>query len=163
MRVLKELDYKVDSSVTPFINWSKLVKGAPQEMDFTQESLLPHLRVGLIEVPMSIIPVSRWGVKLGPLGNKLFYKKVWGRIFREVEARELEQAVEAAKKIKLPFFQFMTHSSELMPGGSIYNKTPEAVEQFYLKLEQFFTYLKQQDINSVGLGSIVETDIKTSR
>ncbi len=163
MSVLKDLDYKVDSSITPFINWPKLVKGAPQEMNFKSVPTSPYGWQGLIEVPMSIIPVPRWGLTWGPVGNKLFYKKVWGRIFKGVEARELEEAVEAAKRLKLPFFQFMTHSSELMPGGSIYNKTPEAVEQFYLKLEQFFTYLRQQDIKSVGLGSIVETDIKINR
>ncbi len=162
MSVLKELDYKVDSSVTPFINWHGLVKGAPQAMNFKSALTALYEWQGLTEVPMTIVPVPRWGFNFGPLGNKLFYKKVWGRIFSVTKVGDLEQAFKTAKQLKWPHFQFMTHSSELMPGGSIYNKTPEAVEEFYSKLEKLFTYLSAQGVRSVGLGAIAETDIKTN-
>ena len=153
MSVLKELGYKVDSSITPFINWHGLVKGAPKEMNFKSAPNQPYDWQGLTEVPMTIVPVPHWGFNFGPLGNKLFYKKVWGRIFKSVEVGELEQAFKTAEQLKWTHFQFMTHSSELMPGGSIYNKTEEEVEAFYTKLTGLFTFLKEQSVKPLGLSA----------
>jgi hypothetical protein len=44
------------------------------------------------------------------------------------------------------------HSSELMPGGSPYNKTPESIEDLYERLEGFFTYLRSEDVRCATLG-----------
>ena len=41
------------------------------------------------------------------------------------------------------YLEFMIHSSELMPGGSIYFETEEAVEKLYETMEQYFSYMKE--------------------
>ena len=39
------------------------------------------------------------------------------------------------------YLEFMVHSSELMPGGSVYFKTAEEIEQLYEQVESFFGYV----------------------
>jgi hypothetical protein len=56
-----------------------------------------------------------------------------------------------AKKIKLPYIVMMFHSSELMPGCSIYRSDKDAVEKLYVLLELFFDLLREKNIPSITL------------
>lgn len=151
IKAIKDLGYEVDSSVTPLINWPRVVPGSPTLMNFSHYPLGPYNWHGIIEIPMTVVPVPRWKVTLPPHGNKLFYRKVWGRFFPETTVPEVWQAFLEADRLGLPFFQFMIHSSELMPGGSIYNKTPASVERLYGKLENFFERLAAAGILGLSL------------
>jgi hypothetical protein len=151
---IKNLGYEIDSSTTPPLDWSQLIKSAPVGLNFKSTSLAIHDWQGIIEVPMSVMPVPRWGVRFGPLGNKLFYKKVWGRIFPETQVADLINAFNEAERLGLTHFQFMTHSSELMPLGSIYNKSESDLENFYHKLIEWFKFMSEQDIKPIPLSAI---------
>lgn len=153
IKVLGELGYLVDSSVTPFLNWQKLIDQAPESMNFSSAPFKAYSWGKLTEIPMTIVPVPRWRVRLGPLGNKLFYRKIWGRIFPTTEVKDLILAFKEAKKLGMPNFQLMTHSSELMVGGSIYNRTEEDLENFYQKLEGLFSFLKEQQVTPLPLSA----------
>lgn len=165
--ILVRHGYKIDSSVTPLIDWSKGDESAPTSMNFSQAGHLPYEVIpGLLEVPMSIFPVPRffWNPidyrpvvsgQFGRLLNKFFYKITWCRIFPETKFNDLVKCYRYAEMNNFPTLQFMVHSSEFMPGGSIYNKNPEDVERFYSLFEDFLVFLKKQEINPVGLSDMV--------
>ena len=45
----------------------------------------------------------------------------------------------------------MLHSSELMPGGSPYNRTPGAVDDLFRRLETTFTHLASRGVEGMTL------------
>jgi hypothetical protein len=45
----------------------------------------------------------------------------------------------------------MLHSSELMPGGSPYNPTPESIEHLYRRLENLFKIVSRDGCEPVTL------------
>jgi hypothetical protein len=51
----------------------------------------------------------------------------------------------------------MFHSSELMPGCSIYRKTNESIEELYNLLEEFFDLLRVEDIAPQTLTEAAKT------
>ena len=65
--------------------------------------------------------------------------------------RLLEDVINQAIKIKLPFLVMMFHSSELLPGGSKYRKDKESVEKLFELLEQLFVFIVNQQISAVSL------------
>jgi hypothetical protein len=56
-----------------------------------------------------------------------------------------------AKRIRLPYLVMMFHSSELMPGCSIYRKDENSIEKLYDLLESFFMLIKKENIKSSTL------------
>jgi hypothetical protein len=61
------------------------------------------------------------------------------------------ELLNEAIRIELPFIVMMFHSSELMPGCSIYRKDNESIEKLYDLLEGFFVLLHDKNIDSVTL------------
>ncbi len=47
--------------------------------------------------------------------------------------------LDAAVSQNRPYVEFMTHSSELMPGGSPYFPTAESIEKLYRDLNELFS------------------------
>jgi hypothetical protein len=62
-----------------------------------------------------------------------------------------DEIINEAIRIKLPYLVMMFHSSELMPGGSIYRADRGDVEKLYELLESFFITLHELKIDSVSL------------
>lgn len=161
--ILVELGYLVDSSITPGINWGLDGLGP----DFSREEIYPRYLGDdgkILEVPMTILNTGLIKKDLknllkfldlfGYVGNllkKILFRKRWMRIFQETKLSELKKVYLSAKKNNVPYIQFMIHSSELMPGGSPYFKTPESVEKLYQLLSDFFLYLEKEEITSVTL------------
>jgi hypothetical protein len=61
------------------------------------------------------------------------------------------ELLDEAKKIELPYIVMMFHSSELMPGCSIYRPDKASIEKLYALLERFFDLLKENKIASVTM------------
>ncbi len=152
-RVLSELarlGYIADASVTPGINWQKITKA--REMlapDFSREGREPSVRSyedgSITELPMTIVPVG------------LFRRPRWCRIFPETTLSDLVKVYKKARKLKLPYLQFLIHSSELLPGGSPYSKTEEQVEHIYALLNEFLGYLRKENVEPATLSSFVKS------
>ena len=53
--------------------------------------------------------------------------------------------------LELPYVIMMFHSSELMPGCSIYRPDKDSIENLYDLLESFFILLQNKNIASVTL------------
>ena len=62
-----------------------------------------------------------------------------------------DELLNEAIKIKLPYIVMMFHSSELMPGCSIYRPDKNSIEKLYELLERFFIILHNKNIDSVTL------------
>lgn len=61
------------------------------------------------------------------------------------------ELINEAQKLKLPYIVMMFHSSELMPGCSIYRKDKEAIENLFNLLESLFILLQEKNITSYTL------------
>ncbi len=171
--LLVEQGYRVDSSVTPGLSWHRL--GGP---DFTTASLKPYhpdkediCRPGgltLWEVPLTMVytrgifrrwpALARWYGRLnGSLAGRLMRltwpgpQPLWLRPSPRRDERHLLRVWQEAAGLGLPFGVLMLHSSELMPGGSPYWRTPAAVERLFAQLERFFQRLREAGVQSCTL------------
>ena len=174
-RELIRNSYLVDSSVTPFVNWSAQ-KGAPDGTggpDFIGSSPFPHkyeFSDGMItEIPITILPTRfpiNKSLKLARYYfrnvnsnfalravRRIFFENqpVWLRPAPDMKLSLLTELLNETNRRRLPFITMMFHSSELMPGCSKYRPDIASVEELYLLLEGFFDLLAERKIGSVTL------------
>ena len=171
------LGYLVDCSVTPLVSWEKdrgLKAGGP---DFTKAPLVPYLlskrdicRAGsseLLEVPVTVVHTSRamrrsrrlrrwfrghrrsWPARAADRFFRLAPQ--WFRPYPEMSAARLIAVYETASAAGVPAVEMMLHSSELMPSGSPYNRTPGAVDDLFRRLETTFTHLASRGVEGMTL------------
>ena len=159
-RILIELGYEVDCSVTPHVSWKSHL-GAPDKdggtdyTDFPEHAYfidpLDISRSGhstLLEIPVSIMNTS--GFVNTALSNPLLrnispVRKISNRLYPRIWLRpngtNLDQMLmylRYALSTKRDYVEFMLHSSEFMPGGSPLFKSESAIEQLYHCLESLF-------------------------
>lgn len=171
--LLVEQGYRVDSSVTPGLSWHRL--GGP---DFTTAPLAPYHpddadicrpgRLALWEIPLTMVytlgifrrwpALARWYGRLNAsLAGRLMRQTwpgpqpLWLRPSPRRDERHLLRVWQTAARQGLPFGVLMLHSSELMPGGSPYWRTPAAVERLFAQLERFFALLQEAGARSCTL------------
>lgn len=174
-KILMENNYIVDSSVTPYVSWkrNKGIQGGKGGPDFINRSPLPYRYTftngSLLEIPVTILPtkfpftrshsLARYyfrnvneNIILKALRKIFFYDQpVWFRPYLSTNINILEELINEASRIKLPYLVMMFHSSELMPGCSIYRPDKNSIEMLYTLLEQLFTLLQKREITSVSL------------
>jgi len=164
---LVELGYVVDSSVTPLKDWSPQrgvrtpgpdFRGAPaQPYRLGTRDLMSPGDSKLWELPMSILqahPIMRrvpggerlrtlfCKTRLGRgLSHRLGFDPVWFRPYPHVSAAGLLRVYQAARAARRPYLMMMTHSSELMPGGSPHHPDAPSIEALYEKLDRVFARL----------------------
>lgn len=160
-RLLVELGYQVDCSVTPRVNWQHS-SGAPDGKGGSNYQHFPDhayfideqdiSKPGnstLLEVPMSI------QYKHSPLLNH--FKKVYDRLRGKERSPsvhwlrpmggnvvQMKMVVEKTLGSGNDYVEFMLHSSEFMPGGSPTFKTKESIERLYAELEELFDWLQSR-------------------
>jgi hypothetical protein len=174
-RILTSNSYLVDSSVTPYTSWSMFKgipggSGGPDFADKTPFTYKYDFPVGsLLEIPVTILPT------MFPLNRnkaiashyfrnvdnsiflrifrKLLFKNqpLWLRPLQSMDISLFDELLNEAIRIKLPYIVMMFHSSELMPGCSIYRPDKDSIEQLYDLLERFFVLLHDKNIDSVTL------------
>lgn len=174
-RILTDNSYLVDSSVTPYISWTvnKGIPGGSGGLDFIDSTPFPYrynsANGSLIEIPVTILP-TRFPLNTSKTIGGYYFRNVDNNIllkvfrkllfsnqplwFRPLECMKIgmfDELLNEAIKIKLPYIVMMFHSSELMPGCSIYRKDKDSIEKLYDLLEQFFVLLNNKKIESVSL------------
>ncbi|OHB00189.1 MAG: hypothetical protein A3E94_01225 [Candidatus Zambryskibacteria bacterium RIFCSPHIGHO2_12_FULL_44_12b] len=160
VKVLKELNYTADSSVTPGISWHK-TKGDPKGLggpDFRHAPLFPYEisndnilsqgESGIVEIPVTILPT---GGIIERIVRQATGHPRWFRIFPETTLNDLKIVYKAVLCKHLPYIQFMIHSSELMPGGSPYAKDENAMERTFGLIRDLFSFLKEQQVDGVTI------------
>jgi hypothetical protein len=175
-RILEEMGFRVDTSVCPGVNWGPSM-GHPQGNggpDFDRAPTAPYwlsaddvCRPGsldVLEIPPTIVfynPIGRYvpGVRYlyGRIRKvrRLFDRKhegvQWLRPYPYMTVERMQRVVALARKGGARVLNMTFHSSELMPGGSPYNKTEAAIEDLYVRLEGFLRALAADGVRAVTL------------
>jgi hypothetical protein len=174
---LISLGYIVDCSVTPLRSWKQahgVHEGGP---DFRGAPALPYFldptdvcRPGsspLLELPVTIL-FLRSALAASKRLRALFYRyrptvagkavnkllridQRWFRPYPHMSAARMLAVYARARRVGLPMVEMMFHSSELMPGGSPYNRDETSVEAMYAKLEAVFARLAVDGCRGVTL------------
>lgn len=164
-RVLTELGYVVDSSVTPLVNWRDTagLPGGPGGPDFRSLPAKPFLIAdvggqGLLELPVTVVRTCPW-VRRSPWATGLYQARafrlarrlrhggrqlpepMWLRPFPGVRADDLVRLWRTACAHGVTTLVMMFHSSELMPAGSPYRPTRRSITALLALLDEFFTYV----------------------
>lgn len=169
LTILSELNYKVDSSITPFKtlyfddtiinNWSS--KPWPYRVKGTSLTEIPVsiINTDFIKLPTFILRrIQDKSTFLKKVLYKLGYTSTtqWFRPMRENGKGLIETAesiIAHTPKDIVPTLNMMFHSNEILPGTSPYCQTPEDVTKFIQSLDEVFDYLfKNYSICSIGLG-----------
>jgi hypothetical protein len=174
-KILYNNHYIIDSSVTPFTSWTNYngIPGGIGGPDFIDRTPFPYRysfeKGSLLEIPVTILPTKFPMNKNKAIANyyfrnvdnslflRLFRKllfsnqPLWLRPHQWMNINLFEEIIGEAKSIKLPYLVMMFHSSELMPGCSIYRKDKNSIEKLYDLLECFFALLSKENIDSLTL------------
>jgi hypothetical protein len=173
--ILSDNSYLVDSSVTPHASWSSY-KGIPDGVggpDFMDKAPFPYkynfATGSLLEIPITILPTrfplnsnnTIAGHYFRNVDNSLFLRvfrkllftnqPLWLRPQPFMNIDLFNELLTEAIRIKLPYLVMMFHSSELMPGCSIYRPDENSVEKLYDLLEGFFAILQNKKLDFVTL------------
>ncbi len=159
--VLEKLNYRVDSSVVPYRKNKHVdepnfdfVPLNPYYLHYQNVCLPGESR--LLEVPITVEftrKLPQWFKKnysdFPDIGIRkllrvfLGINLVWLRP-SYASLQEMKKAAEVTVRSGVNVLNMMFHSSELMPGGSPYNRTAEDVEHFLQKIEALILYLQTQ-------------------
>jgi len=152
LNMLVKCGYKVDCSVTPFINWTETLGATGVNgSDYSRSPTSSYEIVdGLLEVPMSIRKIRSAAKKVNSFKSliracyySLFGKSTWIRPTDGVSSAE--EMIRVSNLIlnekKTDYIMFMLHSSELMPGGSPNFRDNDSIERLYATLEKLFAFL----------------------
>jgi hypothetical protein len=158
-KLLIELGYQVDCSVTPRVNWRN-AKGAPQGNGGTDYQNFPDHAYFIDEnainrpgnSPLLEVPMSTQYKHSGWLNTvKQTYDRMRGK-YRSPSVNWLrpaggnaDQMIAVAEKCLSQgndYVEFMLHSSEFMPGGSPTFKNEADIEGLYQDLEKLFAWLE---------------------
>jgi hypothetical protein len=156
---LQKLGYKIDTSVTPHVNWSDESRQSP--VDYTQapeqpyfiggnETLKPAAESRILEIPVSI---RKKRVKLFRTRN------IWLRPFhcRNGEIKKTaEYFLRKYKSKKAVVLNMMFHNIELVPGKSPYTQTEEQCKQFLKLVEAFIVFCRDNRIESTNLSGLYD-------
>jgi hypothetical protein len=160
--VLRDLGFRVDCSVTPPVDW-RSTKGDPggaggtdyrgfpeQHYWMSERNIALPGRSSLLEVPMTIINRSPAFLTratqscedISDLPDRT-RRYIWPLDWLRPNGSNLTsmlRILDIAISQNRPYVEFMTHSSELMPGGSPYFPTVESVEKLYRDLNELFSH-----------------------
>jgi len=174
-RILAENFYQVDSSVTPYLDWSSSsgIPGSNGGPNFVDNTPFPYKYTfgdsSLLEIPITILP-TRFPLNKNKKLAKYYFREVdnsliikafrkllynnqplWLRPHPRINNSLFNELLNEAIRIELPYIVMMFHSSELMPGCSIFRKDEDSIEKLYNQLEDFFVLLNNKKITSVTL------------
>lgn len=152
-KLLKKYNIKVDCSLTPYVDWSKTAGATLYGPSYKRESRLPSRIQEVFEVPMSIrrSHIQHTGTIKHKVHVILCGKNVWLR----PASSSLYEMVSLVNNIdneeNVDYLEFMLHSSELMPGGSIYFQDKESIDQLYNTIEGLFSYVQKLGYTGITL------------
>jgi len=174
-RILTDNSFLVDSSVTPYTNWSvhKGIPGGERGPDFMDKTPFPYrynfINGSLLEIPVTILP-TKFPLNRNKTIAKHYFKNVdysmslrllrriifknqplWLRPYLWMDIGLFAEVLNESVYINLPYIVMIFHSSELMAGGSIYRTNKDSVNKLYDLLEQFFILLREKNISSITL------------
>lgn len=173
IKSLKQLGYRVDTSVTPNVKWNDRTREKP--VNFRKAPDQPYWigntsMIGedneqeLLEVPVSIgleklsfSEIIRYVIK----NKRLPYKRsevVWLRpIFSQYERFiSIIERIQNNHNSDTLVYNMMFHNVEVMPALSPYSITEDDCTTYLHLLESFFHFCNANHIQSIGLSSLYD-------
>lgn len=174
--ILIELGYLADCSVTPLLLWKDAgIRECGQ--DYRGAPPWPYYMAwgdpgrpgasSLLEVPVTVLQtngvmrrfpvlnewyrVSRKHVVAKGLDRLFRVAPQWFRPFQDMTSNRLMAVYRTARLLNLPVIQMAFHSSELMPGSSPHNATPDDVARLLAKLKDVFSRLAREGVTGTTL------------
>jgi len=166
LKILEELHYKVDSSVTPHIDWNNKegranFLNAPDQPYYPrQNDLLAPNGSGVLEVPVTILRSAnckKWHAKAIHSISRRIYPLQWLRPSYNtgdgmVDVMRRTSEVYADKRDVT--LTMMFHSMEVMPGASPYAAKEEDCRRILDHIEQALTHAKDNGFRFSTLGEM---------
>ena len=156
-KILQELGYRVDSSVTPHIAWTdrsgnKLpdFRGAPEYPYFVSENgnLWKQGKSTLLEVPVTVLPTG--SVPANNPGEPIWLRPWYSDATTLCRVVDRVLAQPAQGGIFRPLVM-MFHNVEVIAGGSPYPQTESEVQRFLDQLRTVFDYAAKRGIEACTL------------
>ena len=170
--ILADLGYTVDSSVTPFVDWSGAGPGAP---DFRQAPFIPYhpdphapaiagqaSGVGDPgdDSPAACTSVTRLRRFLARHLRPRWLRPTWGSAGALIDlARDVWNEAPpraAATRASPPIWNVMFHNVEVVAGASPYSATEDRAQAILGRLAQLLGFARAAGARSVGLGDVPE-------
>jgi hypothetical protein len=168
--ILEDLGYAVESSVTPFVEWSSA--GAP-DLSFVGAPTQPYHpdrrdpgRVGespLLEVPLTILPRAAQSLPIvGRHVEARWLRPTRGtreglvKIAQDAILRETRALPRGASPSKPIVLNAMFHNVEVIPGASPYADTEEDAAAILGRLGALLDFAKKEGFPVVGLADLPE-------
>lgn len=180
--------YIVDCSVTPLVSWKDAgatgrgpdFRSAPHRPYFVdREDAAREGDSDLLEVPMTVLhtnPIARRWPAVSELQQRHRRKRIvrvidgafdvspqWLRPFPRMTVERLQRVVDTARVLQLPVIELMLHSSELLPGGSPYNRKAADVDEVFARLNGLFRYLRAIEVTGCTLSAYAREFASTTR
>lgn len=153
IKSLEKLDYKVDSSVTPEIDWTSY--GGPNHSKAPKQPYLVSADdfyspgdSKILEVPISI---SKRRFFL-PAGKWFFYRWLRPTHMTAFEMKLLTR--EFIKRYDEPVLTMMFHSMEILPGKTPFVRTNLQQKMYMKRLVKIIHYLKKRGFQSKTLEQV---------
>lgn len=177
-KCLNELDYKIDTSISPFVDWrpycgKNFVHGSTQPYYFTEEDIFKSDSNGsLMEVPPTIGFYQK-NFQLCDLVKKTLSKPPFSKLrllgifdrlrllnfhWLSPELSSGEEMVRLAKRFVNSGHQHLNmsfHSTSLLPGKSPFVKTEDDLKIFLNKIEIFLKYAAENDFDFLPLAEAI--------
>jgi peptidoglycan/xylan/chitin deacetylase (PgdA/CDA1 family) len=171
---LTKLGYKVDTSITPFTDWSSVggpdfSEVAPRSFRFFADDILRESADGpLTEIPVTIGYVGwlssnlRWcnavaqrrGVARARVGGLLSRANVIRKIWLSPETSDAAAMIRLARRLQTQGYRFLNltfHSSSLRAGLTPFVRTPHDEQRFWENIRRFLTFARDAGIEAVKL------------
>ena len=159
LEILEALGYAVDSSVTPFVDWTHLSPGlsfltAPTQ-PYHPDRRAPE-RTGsspVLEVPVTIRPHALARLPLfGKFAPARWLRPTWGSSDALVRIAKEEIAAGGPPVV----LNAMLHNVEVVPRASPYAQTEPEARAILDRLSSLLAYAEREGIPVVGLGDVPE-------
>lgn len=153
IKSLEKLGYKVDSSLTPDINWSSIGgpdhSAAPKQPYFVNnENLYCAGNMKILEVPITISKK-----RLPFLPDKwLFYRWLRPTLMTVFEMKTIVN--EFLANFENPVLNMMFHSMEIIPGKTPFVRTKFEQKFFLRRLEKIIRYVTKKGFENKTLATI---------
>jgi hypothetical protein len=179
-KLLKEFGYKVDCSVTPYVNWGlndaqynnnnidySDLSSKPYFINSNESSTIDH---DILEVPVSIIKNSKFKSFRSLTNRNRFSRRFFNHYNPELlwlrpNGKNLKNMITISREIienKSDHAEFILHSSELMPGGSPTFRDVKSIEKLYSDMGILFEKMNNL-YSGMTLSKFREEYLKTRR
>jgi hypothetical protein len=142
LTALAELGYKVDTSVTPYVDWSS--QGGP---DYRHHSNEPYWRRGILEVPITVLGARSWW----PFGGWSRYRWLRPSV---ATAEHLKWIVDRACENGLDVLNMTFHTMELIPRASPYVRTKVEAVLFLRRIYKTVAYMTKKGFEPITLSGL---------